>query len=88
MSIYHTNGPQAPFSESDGHLQELTEEDIPNGRIRYGWEQHGKKKDIYYVMECEVIAGDFYYLITVTYTGTKEKEGIIELLRRMAAVRK
>ena len=39
-------------------------------------------------MECEVIAGDFYYLITVTYTETKEKEGIIELLHRMAAVRK
>ena len=86
MSIYHTNGPQAPFSENNGRLQELAEEDISNGRIRYGWEQYGKKKDIYYVMECEVIAGDFYYLITVTYTKKEEKEGIIALLRRMAAV--
>ena len=86
MSIYHTNGPQAPFSENNGRLQELAEEDISNGRIRYGWEQYGKKKDIYYVMECEVIAGDFYYLITVTFTKKEEKEGIIALLRRMAAV--
>lgn len=88
MSIYHTNSPQASFGERNDRLQELMEEDIPNGRIRYGWEQYGKKKDVYYVMECEVIAGDFYYLITVTYTETEEKEGIIELLRRMEAVQK
>lgn len=37
-------------------------------------------------MECEVIADDFYYLITVTYTRPEEKEGIVALLRRMAAV--
>lgn len=85
MSIYHTNGPQAPFRESDGHLQELTLADIPNGRIRYGWTRYGKKKDVYYVMECEVIAGSFYYLITVTYTKPEEKEEIVSLLRQMRA---
>lgn len=86
MSIFRARNGAAAFRGSSGHIQEPAEEDIPNGRMRYGWTRHGKKKNVCYIMECEVIAEDFYYLITVTYMRPEEKEGIVALLRRMAAV--
>lgn len=88
MSIFRARDGQADFRGSSGHIQEPAQEDIPNGRMRYGWTRHGKKKDVCYIMECEVIADDFYYLITVTYMRPEEKEEIVALLRRMGAVPK
>lgn len=86
MSIFRSRSGQADFGGSSGHIQEPVEQDIPNGRMRYGWTKHGKKKNVCYIMECEVIAADFYYLITVTYTKPEEKEGIVSMLGRISAV--
>ena len=64
--------------------KDYEEYEITKGRIRFGWEQHGKGNEKYYIMECEVITGSSFYVITVCYLKPEEREGIVELLHRIA----
>lgn len=77
----------AAFSERFGKgLHDLTEHEIPNGRIRYGWEQIREADSLFWVVQAEAITGTWSYLITVAYDKPEERTGIEELLERITAV--
>lgn len=64
----------------------MTECDISNGRMRFGWKKLKENGMTFYGVECEVITGEAFYFITVTYEKPKEKEKIIELIYKISAV--
>lgn len=77
----------AQFSERFGKgLHDLTEREIPNGRIRCGWQKVTEPDCTYWVVQAQAIAGTWSYLITVAYDTPEERAGIEELLGRITAV--
>lgn len=86
VSGFRAQSGKATFSEDVEGLNNLTECDISNGRMRFGWRKFKENRKTFYAMECEVIAGEAFYFITVTYQKTKEKEKVIELLYKISAV--
>ncbi len=84
VSAYRAREGQAQFSNGLKGVKDYEEYEITKGRIRFGWEQHGKENEKYYIMECEVITGPSFYLITVCYLKPEEREGIVELLHQIS----
>lgn len=77
----------AAFSDRFGKdLHDLTEHEITNGRIRYGWTQIIEADNSFWVVQAEVITGPWSYLITVAYDRPEDRTGIEELLERITAV--
>lgn len=86
VSGFQARQGNAEFSQrSDTGLNDLTECEIPNGRLRYGWRHIREKNETFRVVEAEVITGAWSYLITVAYNKPEERAGIEELLCRITA---
>ena len=86
VSSYQRSYGEAEFTNGLKGVRDLDEYEIPNGRMRFGWRECGKNSEKYYMVECEVITGQFLYLITVAYLKQTERKGIVELLHKMTAV--
>lgn len=87
VSGFQNTQEDAQFSERFGKgLHDLTEREIPNGRIRCGWQKITEPDCTYWVVQAQAIAGTWSYLITVAYDTPEERAGIEELLGRITAV--
>ena len=72
--------------ENTRQINDMVEKDIPNGRIRYGWNCMDEDGEELYIMETEIAAGDRFYLMTVAYTDPEDKDGIVALIDKIYAV--
>lgn len=87
VSGFQSRQGDAAFSERfEKGLHDLAEHEIPNGRIRYGWEQIREEDSLFWVVQAEVITGTWSYLITVAYDKPEERTEIEELIERITAV--
>lgn len=58
---------------------------MENGSALWGWETI-HEGETFYRAECEVITGASLFVLSVTYSQKKEKEGIRELLQKLSVV--
>ena len=87
VSAYKCRQGDAEFSERFGEgLNHLVEQEIPNGRIRYGWRQIAEAETMFWFVEAEVITGAWFFLITVSYDKPEDRTAIEEMLARITAV--
>lgn len=86
VSVFRARNGQAVLPENTRQINDMVEKDIPNGRIRYGWNCMDEDGEELYIMETEIAAGDRFYLMTVAYTDPEDKDGIVDLIDKIYAV--
>jgi len=64
---------------------ELTEFEIRDGAVRYGWRKLEEDGQPYYQVRAEVITGPSLFIITMSHRIPEERPGIVELLRKITA---
>lgn len=87
VSAYKCRQGSAAFSEPFAKgLHDLTEREMTNGQIRYGWRQVTDAENVFWVTEAEAVTGVWSFLITIAYGRQEERAGIEALLERITAV--
>lgn len=86
VSVFRARNGQAALPENTRQINDMVEKDIPNGQIRYGWSIMDEDGEKLYIMEAEIAAFDYFYLMTVAYTNPDDKDGIVDLINKIYAV--
>lgn len=86
VSVFRARNGRAVLPENTRQINDMVEKDIPNGQIRYGWSIMDEDGEKLYIMEAEIAACDYFYLMTVAYTDPDDKDGIVDLIDKIYAV--
>ena len=81
---YRKSQGEAEFTPALEGDNELTQHDIPNGAIRYGWRE--VEGESLWQVRAEVITGPSLFVLTVTHFTPEERPGIIALMEQIIAV--
>ena len=86
--IWRVNGYQkregsAAFTPTLDGDNDLTEFEIENGAVRYGWRALEEDGQSIYQVRAEVITGPALFVITVTYLEAEERPSIVELMEKI-----
>ena len=81
---YQKNAGNAEFTPHLSDLNDLTEDEIQGGRIRWGWTELEENGEPFYQVQCEVISGPSLYYISVSYTNPEELNDIEELIEKLS----
>lgn len=82
---YRIREGEAHFTDSMDRFSKLEKKEMENGSALWGWETI-HEGETFYRVECEVITGASLFVLSVTYSQKKEKEGIRELLQKLSVV--
>lgn len=77
---YRVRGEKAAFTPVLNHDNDLTEFEIRDGAVRYGWRE--LEEDSWQV-RAEVITGPSLFVITVTYLEPEDRANIVELIKKI-----
>ena len=72
---------QAAFTPVLQNDNDLSEFDIPGGRVRWAWRE--VPEEAIFQVRAEVIGGPSLFLITVSHTEEDQRPGIVELLGKI-----
>ena len=86
MNGYRKGQGEAAFTPVLEGDNDLTQHDIRNGAIRYGWREVEEDGGRLWQVRAEVITGPSLFVITVTCLDPEERPGILELMEKIAAV--
>ena len=82
---YRINQGAASFTPTLDGDNGLTELEIRDGAVRYGWRELPQEDgQTLYQVRGEVITGPSLFVITVTYLDPEERPGIEELMRKIS----
>lgn len=82
---YRINQGEASFTPTLDGDNGLTELEIRDGAVRYGWRELPQEDgQTLYQVRGEVITGPSLFIITVTYLDPEERPGIEELMRKIS----
>lgn len=85
MNGYRINQGEASFTPTLDGDNGLTELEIRDGAVRYGWRELPQEDgQTLYQVRGEVITGPSLFVITVTYLDPEERPGIEELMRKIS----
>lgn len=85
VNSYRIREGEAHFTDSMDRFSKLEKKEMENGSALWGWETI-HEGETFYRAECEVITGASLFVLSVTYSQKKEKEGIRELLQKLSVV--
>ena len=83
MNGYRLSQGEADFTPSLEGGNDLTELEIKDGAIRYGWRALEEGGQPIYQVRAEVVTGPFLFVVTVTHLEPEDRPGIVELVRRI-----
>ena len=80
---YRLSQGEADFTPSLEGDNDLTELEIKDGAIRYGWRALEEGGQPIYQVRAEVVTGPFLFVVTVTHLEPEDRPGIVELIRKI-----
>ena len=83
MNGYRLSQGEADFTPSLDGDNDLTELEIKDGAVKYGWRELKEDGQPIYQVRAEVVTGPFLFVITVTYLEPEDRPGIEELIRKI-----
>ena len=84
MNGYRLSQGEADFTPSLDGDNDLTEFEIENGAVRYGWRELPQENgQPLWQVRAEVITGPSLFVITVTHLEPEDRPGIVELVRKI-----
>lgn len=83
LNGYRMRSAPAAFSPVLDDDNDLTELEIKDGAIRYGWREMTDRERPYYQVRAEVITGQSLFVIAVTYLEPEDRPGIEALIRKI-----
>lgn len=80
---YRLSQGEADFTPSLDGDNDLTELEIKDGAVKYGWRELKEDGQPIYQVRAEVVTGPFLFVVTVTYLEPEDRPGIEELIRKI-----
>ena len=80
---YRLSQGEADFTPSLDGDNDLTELEIKDGAVKYGWRELKEDGQPIYQVRAEVVTGPFLFVVTVTYLEPEDRPGIEELVRKI-----
>lgn len=80
---YRLSQGEADFTPSLDGDNDLTELEIKDGTVKYGWRELKEDGQPIYQVRAEVVTGPFLFVVTVTYLEPEDRPGIEELVRKI-----
>lgn len=80
---YRLSQGEADFTPSLDGDNDLTELEIKDGAVKYGWRELKEDGQPIYQVRTEVVTGPFLFVVTVTYLEPEDRPGIEELIRKI-----